>query len=313
MSWQRVDRQGNWESGLCLLCGSRPTGRPRYRFSKGRLLPSFPLPRHIEQLNLFCCPCCELAYIHPRLAWDEMLLVYKAAEYFNSGQTTGYTSYTDQETALRLTFRRFLETLAKLGLTGGFLADIGCGSGYLLDEARGYFDVRMGTDLCLPVATQASLFCNGTVCGGPADLLEKGVKFDTVTAVNVLEHLYEPVDFLGKCRLLVKDKGFVVLVTPDMDGPWRRCMGRFWPSFKLPEHIAYYNRKSICRLAKQSGMQLVHSFYVHETFPLGLIMDKFGLLTTARRQWTGLPVFLPAVLTAFVLKPDKGIFKAVDH
>jgi SAM-dependent methyltransferase len=235
-----------------------------------------------------------------------MLRVYRTVEYFSNEKATGYTSYTDQETALRLTFRRFLKTLAKLGFTGGSLADIGCGPGYLLDEARRFFNFRMGTDLCLSVTRQASFFCDGTVWGGPADLMAKNVKFDTVTAVNVLEHLYEPVDFLQKCRLLIKDRGFVVLVAPDMNGPWRKWMGGLWPSFKLPEHIAFYNRESVYRLAILADMQLVYSWYVHEAFPLRLILDKLGLCPRRYRERSGPLIFLPAVMTAFVLR-NSGI------
>src|SRR5256886_9698587 len=72
---------------------------------------------------------------------------YRQSSYYEGG-ACGYadTSYTAQESALRATFKRLLHNLAKRGLTGGDLLEVGCGYGYLLDEARSLFDRRVGTE-----------------------------------------------------------------------------------------------------------------------------------------------------------------------
>ena len=73
------------------------------------------------------------------------------------GGQSGYadTSYFEQETALRATFKRLLRNLEKREMTGGELLEIGCGYGYLLDEARPYFSRRVGTDFSPEAAAHA--------------------------------------------------------------------------------------------------------------------------------------------------------------
>jgi len=39
-----------------------------------------------------------------------------------------------------------MKELHKRNVTGGKLLEIGCGFGFLLDEAKNYFDYRIGTD-----------------------------------------------------------------------------------------------------------------------------------------------------------------------
>ena len=84
--------------------------------------------------------------LYPRLFESAMQEVYRESSYYEGG-ACGYadTSDTAQETlALRATFKHLSRNLAKRGLTGGDLLEIGCGYGYLLDEARSFLDVALG-------------------------------------------------------------------------------------------------------------------------------------------------------------------------
>jgi hypothetical protein len=87
-------------------------------------------------LSLSACPqCCSVA--GGRLIEIAMQEVYREPSYYEGGES-GYadTSYAAQEFALRAMFQRLLQNLAKRGLTGGDLLEVGCGYGHLLDEAR---------------------------------------------------------------------------------------------------------------------------------------------------------------------------------
>jgi SAM-dependent methyltransferase len=76
--------------------------------------------------------------------------------YFEGGEV-GYSSYVDQEASLRATFRRFLLNLEKRNLTKGALLEVGCGYGYFLNEAKGFFDFRIGTDFSRRAVKEARL------------------------------------------------------------------------------------------------------------------------------------------------------------
>jgi cyclopropane fatty-acyl-phospholipid synthase-like methyltransferase len=106
--------------------------------------------------------------------------VYRQPTYYEGG-ASGYadTSYTAQESALRATFKCLLRNLANRRMTGGALLEVGCGYGYLLDEAQRYFDRRFGTEFStegaeIARATDAEGFVGGIEqipCGGKSTCL----------------------------------------------------------------------------------------------------------------------------------------------
>src|ERR1700747_3476725 len=122
----------NLEYPVCPLCAS---DRREFPF---RLREPYRVARCIE---------CGLHYLYPRLIESAMREVYCESSYYEGGESVyADVSYTAQEFALRATFKRLLHNLAKRSLTGGNLLEIGCGYGYLLDEARSFFGRRVGTD-----------------------------------------------------------------------------------------------------------------------------------------------------------------------
>jgi hypothetical protein len=80
--------------------------------------------------------------------------------------------------------------------------------------------------------------------------------FDAVTMWDVLEHVTEPVDFLGRCRDLLKPGGYLFVKTPDISSLQARWMGERWPLL-LAEHLNYFNSKSMQLCAKSARLSPV--------------------------------------------------------
>ena len=231
--------------------------------------------------------------------------IYMSDQYFNGIGTTGYTDYIKQKAGLEKTFSLFLSSLTKLGMGNRSIVDIGCGNGYLLDKALNFFSFRAGTDMSETAVKKASLVCDKAVCGGPDDLLNNGLKeFDLLTLISVLEHIYNPVDFMNRCRLLVKKNGYIAVAVPCYESIWRKIMGRYWPSFKLPEHIAYYEKKSLRILGEMAGLRLVNFFPYHHFFPLSVVLDKLGIHCAMidKSGLGNLNILLPSVMITAVFK-----------
>jgi 2-polyprenyl-3-methyl-5-hydroxy-6-metoxy-1,4-benzoquinol methylase len=230
-----------------------------------------------EPYSVARCEACGLHYLYPRLTEAAMQDVYRQWSYYEGG-TSGYadTSYTAQESALRATFKRLLTNLVRRGLTGGDLLDIGCGYGYLLDEARSFFDQRVGTDFS-PEAAEIARATGAEVFIGGMEQIPPERKFDCVVGTQVIEHVYEPLSFVKGLASHTKSGGHIVVATPDIGGVLRELMGRRWPSFKVPEHVLYFDYRTLSSLMLRAGLSDVRRLPYPHAFPLGLITAKFGL------------------------------------
>ncbi len=223
------------------------------------------------------CDDCDLYYLSPRLKEAAMLERYKSETYFSGGES-GYaqSDYEEQEKALRRTFHRLLRNLEIRGLTGGSVLEVGCGYGYLLDEARGFFDTRVGTDFSSTAVELARAKADRVYEGGVEEVPESE-KFDCVIATQVIEHVYEPKKFMELLAGRLKPGGKAVVATPHMGSFWRRIMGHKWASFKLPEHVLYFNSRSLAKLLKDANLQQIDHIPHPHAFPLSLVLAKLKL------------------------------------
>jgi SAM-dependent methyltransferase len=272
---------GKLEYPACLLCGSDRR--------------EFPFRLH-DPYTVARCTTCGFYYLYPRMIEGAMQEAYRQPSYYEGG-ACGYadTSYATQEFTLRATFKRLLHNLAGRRLTGGALLEVGCGYGYLLDEARPYFDHRVGTEFSvegaeITRATGAEVFV-GTIQQIPAER-----KFDCILAIQVIEHIYQPLTFVKQLIRHTQPEGHIVVATPDIGGVLRKVMGRHWPSFKVPEHVGYFDFRTLRRLMEMAGLSDVRRLSYPHAFPLGLITAKLGLNIPS--AFGSLNIWVPATTVA---------------
>jgi SAM-dependent methyltransferase len=260
------------EYSACPLCGNDRRNFPFRLSAIGRIRRGEHEPYRVAR-----CVECGFYYLYPRLIESAMQEVYRQPSYYEGG-ACGYadTSYTAQESALRATFRRLLHNLATRKLTGGNLLEIGCGYGYLLDEARSFFDRCIGTEFS-PQGADIARGMGAEVFVGGIEQVPPDAKFDLVIATQVIEHVYQPLAFVKQLVSHTKPRGHIVLATPDIGGVLRKVMGRRWPSFKIPEHVLYFDFQTLSSLIGRAGLSDVQRLPYPHAFPLGLIAAKFGL------------------------------------
>jgi SAM-dependent methyltransferase len=231
-----------------------------------------------DGLSVVICRDCGLRYLNPRMNESSMRKLYKRRAYFSGGAGSGYDDYYIQEISLRLTFRRFLKNLRKVVPQAESLLEVGCGYGFFLDEAKGFFSRRTGVELSGEAGITAQETSGAHVHIGSADSLPPEMKdFDIIIMLNVIEHVYEPVPLLLSLRERLTASGVIVLATPDIGSFWYKIMKKRWPSFKIPEHVAFYDEKTLRDLLDRAGFQPVGTIPYPHAFPLGVIADKFAI------------------------------------
>ncbi|MDJ0835281.1 MAG: class I SAM-dependent methyltransferase [Acidobacteriota bacterium] len=257
----------HWEEPNCPLCNAA-SADPVYAWSGE---PGYRILR---------CRSCAFFYLSPRPREEDMAGLYRDGAYYAS-EESGYDDYHAQEQALGMTFRRLMVNLKKRGITGGRLLEVGCGFGYLLREAGAYFDYREATDYSPEAAERADAYADRVHTGGLEMVAEEPL-FDLAVANHVIEHVYNPHAFVRDMVKRLKPGGALVLSTPHMGSWWRRCMGKRWPSFKLPEHILYFDKSTLTRLMQEAGLTDLQPLPYPHAFPISLIGSKLGLKLTGK-------------------------------
>jgi len=225
-----------------------------------------------------------------------MIELYSEEKYFEGG-SVGYVNYEEQEKALRMTFARQIRALYAMGATGEGLLDVGCGYGYFLEEAKDFFTYRVGTDFSAHALMHASKRCSEVFQGGVSEVPPER-RFKLITAIQVIEHVYNPYAFLEEIIKYLAPQGQVFLATPNIGSFWHFFLRRRWPSFKIPEHVLYYSRISLSELMKKCGLVNIREVYYPHAFPLSLFASKFGI--KFKGPLTKLNVWVPETTIAFI-------------
>jgi SAM-dependent methyltransferase len=139
--------------------------------------------------------------------------------------------------------------------------DIGCGGGGLLRLARDQGHEVWGCEMSAAKAELAAVFAGTKVMPSMFEEVRCPENyFDFVVAVDVLSHVLDPTSFFVKARTLLADGGTLVVVTgngADARRPSEMGFGR--TDWGLPEHLYFYSKGLVERLATPCGFELVRA------------------------------------------------------
>jgi len=234
---------------LCNLCGADHYTVVYDTLVKGQennVSDSYQITDHSVNLTVRIVKCCKcgLIYMNPRTDPGQIHKNY-------TSMADDY--YVQEEAGRRRSADSILKYLKKINKTGRIL-DVGCATGFLLDQARrGGWEVY-GVELSawavdyaknklqLPNVTLGSLI----EAGYPANF------FDAVVLKDVIEHLTDPKETLEHIRRILKPSGVICCNTPDIDSLVSKILGAKWWGIKQ-SHIFYFNKNSLNAMFKATG------------------------------------------------------------
>jgi SAM-dependent methyltransferase len=222
---------------------------------------------------------------------------YYTADYFSGGHPDGYADYRSAEAVLRREFSHSVKFIRN-HKAGGRLLELGCAYGFLLEEAKPFYEVAG-----IEIAEEAAAACRARglrVLSGVADegKLAKLGMMDVIVLFDVIEHLPDPRETLALCARHLNPDGIMVITTGDFASLYARLAGTHWRLMTPPQHLWYFTPASLRRLAGALGLQLAACDHPWKLVPLSLIVFQLrrmmGLAParTAATSRIGIPVNL---------------------
>tara|TARA_B100000768_G_scaffold166704_1_gene170285 strand:+ start:694 stop:1419 length:726 start_codon:yes stop_codon:yes gene_type:complete len=146
--------------------------------------------------------------------------------------------------------------------------DLGCASGEMTYWASEKAAKVVGIDYNQPHITFAkenykrdnlSFYCQEA----HDYLTSTDEQFDVMILENVLEHLDNPSEFIGRFSRFFK---FIYIELPDFD---KNYLNHYRKDFNLPliytdsDHVSEFNRFDLVEILEKNNLTVVHSFYIH--------------------------------------------------
>lgn len=232
----------------CPVCGE-DLKVTLYKIGEGRLLK---------------CSECSLVTYFPRPTAQELSDYYNSEDYWRSYEESpmGGDAFSIQRyDVLKELIRRIVPGL--LRKKDRCMLDVGCGYGGLLTVAEKDGWKTAGIEYAQSATKKAKSRIIGRVYNTqlPCSSLESN-QFDLVTIYHVIEHLSDPLTTLLEINRVLRPGGILVLETPNIGSLGSIIMRDGWSHLIPPEHLTYFNRRSIRVALDKSNYRSVKVFTI---------------------------------------------------
>jgi len=149
------------------------------------------------------------------------------------------------------------------------ILDVGCGTGYFLNEAK-----KRGWEVYGTEISQKSV----DICSKKGIIMKKGFlnavdfepnSFDIILSIEVIEHINNPQEEISNFYTILRKGGLVYVTTPNFNSLLRLKLKAAYNVITFPEHLSYYTPNSLKKLFKLKG------FKTHQIKTTGISLTRF--------------------------------------
>ena len=134
--------------------------------------------------------------------------------------------------------------------------DVGCSTGQFLAAIKGLVGTRVGLELSLDAAEFIRTRLDFPVY---SELIEtvaiKEGPFDMVTALQVVEHVPDPINFIKNLGCQLKPGGYLYLELPNLDDSLISCykISGYADFYFREPHVSYFTRDTLLKATEAAG------------------------------------------------------------
>lgn len=254
---------------VCPLCGSSIIEK---RATKG-------------PYSIVLCRLCHLVFVYP-IPSEEQMREFYTNSYFSGGTNVeigyrmGFKDYIGDWSIHMANAKNVMNKVCRFWTDKpGFLLDVGCAHGFLLNYARSHGWRVKGIDLSTYAVNFARKELQLDVIEGTVSSLKAhSNSFDVCTAIDVFNHLRNPFSVLEEISRILKPEGLFVLSVINISG----VLPFHW---KPPEHLFYFSRRSIKLMLRKVGLEVKQISFFWQCYSL----REFLLRLHTYIKWLWIP------------------------
>jgi len=205
------------------------------------------------------CRKCGLVRSDPVLSEEELARLYRGSTF----------DYEEESVCARLTYAKYVGESLPLLKARVRMLEIGCGNGFFLEKALelGFAEVY-GVEPSRLAVEAASSRVRDCIKN---ELFQAGLYppgwFSLICGFQVLDHLTRPSEALQACRVLLEPGGLALFINHDVGAWTNRILGERSPIVDI-EHTYLYDQKTVARLFRKNGFEVLRVFPVRNEYPL---------------------------------------------
>jgi SAM-dependent methyltransferase len=246
--------KGELEHVFCPTCG--PNAKRKIIFERQ------------DGISFYNCKQCNIEYASPRLVERSLLNLYEGDSWRDKSyyENWTYENWKKEKGKDYFLVQENINLVKNFLKPGASILDVGCDIGLTVKalEENGYYSE--GIEVSTIGSRIAKEKTGIKVHNIKLENYQSDIKFDGVFLLDVLEHLYNPMQVLNECADNLKQGGYIFLHTPHHKGlstKYKKYLNKKgikndYQHFGFPEHIYAFDKKSLKEMLNKAGFDAIH-------------------------------------------------------
>jgi 2-polyprenyl-3-methyl-5-hydroxy-6-metoxy-1,4-benzoquinol methylase len=270
----------------CGVCGSE------------KIMNSFAIKDHSisnEMFHIADCADCGMRYTHDAPLESKCGVYYQSEDYVSHSNTNKGFIFSIYHRVRSYMLDRKAKLIHSYHTKGNIL-DMGCGTGYFANhmKEKGYEVLGIEID---DTARQYGIDHFGIKAVSPTALKSGEIKqtFDAITLWHVLEHLYEPKEYMSLFSKHMNLDSILVIAVPNHTSRDSQSFGDYWAAYDVPRHLWHFDPVSMAKLAAATGFKIVEKRQMpFDPFYNSMLSAKYqgAMIPMLNGFWVGLRAYL---------------------
>lgn len=221
------------------------------------------------------CPECSLLQVNKMPTPEELKTIYSTL-YFSSSKYKN-------KAPLEKEMTRRLNLLNSCGLTSGAkVLEIGAADGCFLRHLGTKYNLYandFSPEVIEKLKDELAINPSHLQAGSAEELYFPENFFDAIIMWDVIEHIWEVDKLAKKVSQWLKPKGNLLISSPDVSSLSYSVFRKRWPFMTPPEHLTFFNEKSLRKLFEKYGMDIQTYYRRGKWVDIRFLIYKFGRVT----------------------------------